>query len=247
VFERSAIADTFVTVSTLSYGTRYFWRVRGANMEGDGVFSSVWTFSTVVTPPETPSLVLPGSSSGEHSPLVRFVWRSSSHAQRYHLQVATDAPFATAIVNDSTLADTTHSAGPLQYNTTYFWRVRAVNSDWTTSWSPVWSLTIMSPPVVYDLFQNFPNPANPSTVIRYDIPAEAEVVMTLHNILGQTVRVLVNAVQKAGRYDYTLDGGNLPSGVYFYRITAQSLGVSAGQPAPPVDPFVSTKKLMILK
>ena len=105
----------------------------------------------------------------------------------------------------------------------------------------------MSPPVVYDLFQNFPNPGNPSTVIRYDVPAEAEVVMTLHNILGQTVRVLVNTVQKAGRYDYTLDGGNLPSGVYFYRITARSLGLDAGHPAPPVDPFVMTNKMMILK
>jgi hypothetical protein len=163
------------------------------------------------------------------------------------LQVATDAPFASSIVSDSTLTDTVQTAGPFEYNTTYYWRVRAVNTDWTTTWSPVWSLTIMSPPVVYDLFQNFPNPGNPSTVIRYDIPAESEVILTLHNILGQTVRVLVNTVQKAGRYDYTLDGGNLPSGVYFYRITARSLGLDAGHPAPPVDPFVLTRKMMILK
>jgi hypothetical protein len=161
--------------------------------------------------------------------------------------VATDAPFTTPIVSDSSLTDTVSTIGPLQYTTTYYWRVRAVNSDWTTSWSPVWSLTIMSPPVVYDLYQNFPNPGNPSTIIRYDIPAEAEVVLTLHNLLGQTVRVLVNAVQKPGRYDYTLDAGNLPSGVYFYRIAARSLGLDGGQPAPPVDPFVKTYKMMILK
>jgi hypothetical protein len=247
VYEQAGIADTFVVVTTLGYRTRYFWRVRGTNSEGDGTFSSVWTFSTVVAPPETPALLLPGSSSSGQLPAVKFVWRSSPHAQRYHLQVATDAPFASSIVSDSTLTDTVQTAGPFEYNTTYYWRVRAVNTDWTTTWSPVWSLTIMSPPVVYDLFQNFPNPGNPSTVIRYDIPAESEVILTLHNILGQTVRVLVNTVQKAGRYDYTLDGGNLPSGVYFYRITARSLGLDAGHPAPPVDPFVLTRKMMILK
>ncbi len=247
VYEQTGIRDTLVTVSTLAYDTRYFWRVRGTNAEGDGTFSSVWTFSTVVAPPVTPALLSPGSASTGQLPSVKFLWQASPFATRYHLQVATDAPFTTPVVSDSTLRDTVTTIGPLQYTTTYYWRVRAVNSDWTTPWSPVWSLTIMSPPVAYDLYQNFPNPGNPSTVIRYDIPADAEVVMTLHNLLGQTVRVLVNAAQKPGRYDYTLDAGNLPSGVYFYRITARSLGLEAGNPAPPADPFVKTFKMMILK
>jgi len=105
----------------------------------------------------------------------------------------------------------------------------------------------MSPPVAYDLYQNFPNPGNPSTVIRYDIPAEAQVDLVLYNLLGQAVRTMVSAVQKAGRYDYSLDAGDLPSGVYFYRIVAKSTGVLEGTTVPPTDSFVKTFKMMILK
>lgn len=247
VFDQTGIRDTFLTVTTLGYNTRYFWRVRGTNAEGNGSYSSVWSFTTVVAPPATPVLSAPASASADQPPLVRFTWRPSAHARHYHVQVAGDPSFAQCLVNDSTVTDTLLSAGPFEYTHTYYWRIRAINADWTTAWSPVWSMRIMAAPVVYDLFQNYPNPANPSTVIRYDVPAEATVVLTLYNLLGQTVRELVNEVQKAGRYEYTLDGGGLPSGVYFYRITATSLGLVNGQPAAPVDPFVATRKCVIVK
>jgi hypothetical protein len=247
VYDQHGIRDTFMTVTSLHYSTTYFWRVRGTNSEGDGTFSSVWSFTSAVAPPATPALLAPGSASNGQLPNVKLIWRSSPHADRYHLQVATDAPFATPVYSDSTLKDTVMTVGPLHYTTTYYWRVRATNSDWTTTWSPVWSLTVMSPPVAYDLYQNFPNPGNPSTVIRYDIPAEAQVDLVLYNLLGQAVRTMVSAVQKAGRYDYSLDAGDLPSGVYFYRIVAKSTGVLEGTTVPPTDSFVKTFKMMILK
>jgi len=247
VVDRSGITDTSISVTTLEFRKRYYWRVRGWNAEGAGVYSSVWSFSTVVAPPLTPVLVSPASASSGQMPYTTFAWGSTPHAQTYHLQVSLDAPFASMVYNDSTLTDTLQKVGPLEYARTYYWRVRAQNEDWTTPWSPVWSSTVMAAPVVYDLYQNFPNPANPSTVIRYDIPAEAEVVLTVYNLLGQSVRELVNTTQKAGRYECVLEGADLPSGVYFFRISAKSLGLANGQPALPSDPFVSTRKMVILK
>jgi len=70
----------------------------------------------------------------------------------------------------------------------------------------------------YDLAQNKPNPFNPTTTIEYDIPVETAVSLKVFDHLGREVATLVNARQKAGKYAVIFDGGNLPSGAYFYRL-----------------------------
>lgn len=88
-------------------------------------------------------------------------------------------------------------------------------------------------PAAVTLFQNYPNPFNPATVIRYALPGRSHVVLTLFNALGQQVATLVNDSQEAGYHNVRFEGGNLASGVYFYRL-------SAGD-------YVETKKLVILR
>lgn len=74
----------------------------------------------------------------------------------------------------------------------------------------------------FKLEQNYPNPFNPSTTIRYAIPVESEVKLTICNPLGQTIRTLVNEIKTVGCYEVKFDAGDLPSGIYFYFITAKS-------------------------
>jgi hypothetical protein len=92
-------------------------------------------------------------------------------------------------------------------------------------------------PREYLLEQNFPNPFNPSTDIRYALPAQSHVQLTIFNILGQEVGRLIDEVQDAGYYhkEWRPD---LASGVYFYRLDAAST----------TDPgkSVSTLKKMLL-
>jgi hypothetical protein len=88
-------------------------------------------------------------------------------------------------------------------------------------------------PQNYKLEQNFPNPFNPSTTIRYNLPIQSKVILIVFNILGQKVRSLVQEVQEAGYHEVKLDGLNLSGGVYFYRIMAGT--------------YVETKKLILLK
>ena len=88
-------------------------------------------------------------------------------------------------------------------------------------------------PVESTLFQNFPNPFNPVTTIRFQLPGSSDVRLTVYDILGRGVSVLVNERRNAGVYEVRFDGSNLASGVCFYRLQAGS--------------FVSTKKLLLLR
>ncbi len=94
-------------------------------------------------------------------------------------------------------------------------------------------------PTVYSLSQNYPNPFNPSSTIKYSIPFESNVKLTIFNIIGQEVDVLVNQSQKAGIYEFNWIAKNLSSGVYFYSLEAVSLDNQ--------QKFREVKKMILMK
>jgi len=85
----------------------------------------------------------------------------------------------------------------------------------------------------YQLAQNFPNPFNPSTTIRYTIPEAGVVSIKVYNILGKEVGTIVNGFHQSGTYNVSFDASKLASGVYLYKIEAGS--------------FKATKKFTLLK
>jgi hypothetical protein len=88
-------------------------------------------------------------------------------------------------------------------------------------------------PTVYALEQNFPNPFNPETTIPFALPERSHVRLSVFDLLGREVAVLVNGVMDAGTHDATFNGAELSSGVYFYRMEAND--------------FTQTRKLMLMK
>lgn len=88
-------------------------------------------------------------------------------------------------------------------------------------------------PVKNGISQNYPNPFNPKTLINFDVASQQNVKITIYNVLGNAVAVVVNSRLNPGTYAVNWDASSFPSGVYFYRITAGD--------------FTDTKKLILAK
>ncbi len=83
------------------------------------------------------------------------------------------------------------------------------------------------------LFQNYPNPFNPNTIINYELRVTSYAKLVVYDIMGRELIALVNEKQSSGTYQVEFDGSGLPSGVYFYRLTAGE--------------FTETKRMMLIK
>jgi hypothetical protein len=113
-------------------------------------------------------------------------------------------------------------------------------SDWAGLWeAQLWGLNSVTninngdQPHDYILEQNYPNPFNPGTTINFSITNESFVSLFVYNALGEIVSELVNETKQPGNYSIAFNAGNLPSGIYFYRIQAGTT--------------IETKKMMLLK
>lgn len=75
-------------------------------------------------------------------------------------------------------------------------------------------------PVSYSIEQNFPNPFNPTTMIRFSVPVDASVKIKLYNMLGEETAVLLNGQRPAGTHELLFNAANYSSGIYLYSIEA---------------------------
>ncbi|HZW40647.1 MAG TPA: T9SS type A sorting domain-containing protein [Ignavibacteriaceae bacterium] len=85
----------------------------------------------------------------------------------------------------------------------------------------------------FSLEQNFPNPFNPSTKIKYTLPQQGLVTIKVYDVLGKEITTLINEEKPSGEYEVEFDGSKLSSGIYYYKI-------QAGE-------FVQTKKMVLMK
>ena len=88
-------------------------------------------------------------------------------------------------------------------------------------------------PFQFQLYNNYPNPFNPTTKIKYQLPELSFVTLKVYDVLGNEVAILVSEEKPIGTYELIWHSENLPSGIYFYRLQAGS--------------FVETKKMVLLK
>ncbi len=99
------------------------------------------------------------------------------------------------------------------------YRLKQVDFDGGFTYSQI-VYAEMNAPEAFTLLPNYPNPFNPTTEIRYEVPVGAEVQLTVYDMTGKEVAKLVDRWQEAGRYEVVFEASYLPSGIYLYRLDA---------------------------
>ncbi len=199
--------------------------------------------SGVIPPSQPPVSVSPPNNSGGHSLTPILVWNPVSGATHYRIQVSVDM-FLTTVIDIDTVINTQFQipAGFLNHNILYYWRIAGTNIGGQGPWSVVWNFTTglvglnqtgSEIPSVFKLYDNYPNPFNPVTKIKFDIPKHSFTKLTVYDISGKEISILVDGELNPGSYEANYSASNLPSGVYFYKLS------SGG--------FTDVKKMILVK
>jgi len=207
------------------------------------------TLPRLVRPSETDTIVL-----NSNKPVV-FTWYRSRDEDaddtlRYLVRIRGGAMDTTiAGIRDSSLSLSIRPR--MESATNYTWTL-SVSDGWVTLTAPE-SRTFRSSafnsekenlgiiPRVFSLEHNYPNPFNPTTLIRYSIPERSFVRLTVWNMLGELVQELVSQEKEAGIFESTFRAENLPSGVYLVKLEAHPMTGSERKD------FISTKKMILVK
>jgi uncharacterized lipoprotein YddW (UPF0748 family) len=223
----ATLTDTVKAVTGLTGQQKYFWRVRAVNAAGTGSFSESRTFVTGF--PSTPVLAQPANYFASATVNGTVQWMKNTSAVSYRVQLSVGADFSTTVVDTQQVADTTLAYANLAPSKIYFWRVAGTNPTGVGNWSDVWRFRTLAPsavertpgmPETYALDQNFPNPFNPETNIRFSVSSPARVTLTVYDVLGRSMATLIDREMQAGVYTAIWNGTYCPSGIYFYRLTA---------------------------
>ena len=179
--------------------------------------------------------------------ILTWISNSEEDFQYYGIYRSTESDFSPELMDSYTYAtdDTSFIDSDIEVGTTYYYCISAIDSsgnesEYSTQVGNVY-LSIddgLLIPTHFTLHSNHPNPFNPITTLRYDLPEDALVTLTVYNMLGRKITQLVNTTQEAGfksvQWDATDNmGRSVSAGVYLYQI-------QAGE-------FVQTKKMVLLK
>jgi len=233
VNDLSGVGGTGVTVSGLNFETEYFWRVRAVNEAGTGGWSGTRSFTTLDEPlaePGVPVLVSPsaGATDVSRSPLLD--WDVAANAATYNLQVSTSQAFETLETDETDIFESEFSVSGLDFETIYYWRVKAVNETGESSWSQTRLFTTLDEPLSAPSSPGLLLPeANSTEVSRspelsWGTPADAEtyrVQVSVTSGFGSPVVDLDN-VSESGIIAENLNY----STTYFWRVLAAN---DAGQ------------------
>jgi len=196
----------------------------------------------LLAPPNDTTLSFTGAD-----PVVTFVWEAASDPDldtlMYTVETDSVSTFdSPARLDTSAGTETSLTLVLHRRSRDYYWRVRASDGQISvlseedrriivTYTTRVREVT--EKPTEQALEQNFPNPFNPATNIKYTIPKSGYVRLSVFNLLGQEIELIFEGNQEAGTYEIEFSNARLPTGIYFYRIQAPG--------------FVETKKMVIAK
>ena len=246
----SDVAETTYTVADSLADATYYWHVEALDAADNqsGYQAHPYSFLVDTESPAVPLLLMPSDSSIVDDCRPTFLWNSTSGGRgTYTLQYAYEDGFAYGICTVCGLPDTTFTVAypfPHLIDTTYYWHVEAVDLSGNESGYQalphlftVGAAGVDRPglavPAAFSLSYNYPNPFRSATTVRYAIPRESHVKITIYNVLGQRVVTLVDERQGPGVKMVRWAAEPFASGIYFCHMRAGD--------------FTQTRKMLLLK
>lgn len=193
--------------------------------------------------PSAPNLIFPLNNSINVPLNTTFRWSSVASAEQYSIHISTVPHFA--VIVDTATVDTNYYAipeGKLLNNLTYFWHVRASNSIGVSLWSSSFMFsslvtginTISSTvPKDFKLYDAYPNPFNPVTKLKFDIPKNSTVQLRIFDLSGKLIETLFEGNIIPGTHEYSWNADKYNSGVYIFQVISKE--------------YKSSKKLVLIK
>jgi len=222
IAELQADIITYVD-SGLAELTQYHYRVVAFNDSLTSSFERIVDVTTLSSTslPAAVSDPSPGNNALNIGADTTLMWKASVNADSYDVYFGTDNP-PPFVINQS---EATFKPDGLLKGTRYYWRINGINTNGTTE-GTIWSFKVEGTlsseaetvPNKLIFIRNYPNPFNSFTTINYELKSHSEVKLSVYNVLGENVAILVNQWQTAGEHSVTFDAGNLESGIYFFSI-----------------------------
>jgi hypothetical protein len=221
------LPDTTIGVVGLSRYSNYWWKVRSINDGGSGEWSSVFTFRTKDEAPDEPAVLIFPEDNLQNSPVTfTFKWSKVERALGYELQIATSNQFEqqSIVLSNDKIWSEDKKILKLEFDKTYYWRVRAWNEDGKGPWSAVKSFSTILSSVrdnisVPEATTVYPNPSvKGNTVINFDLNTPGIVNVKIYNILGKPILEIPAKEFNAGNQNIELNTSNFNPGIYFYSL-----------------------------
>ncbi|MGE5351385.1 MAG: two-component regulator propeller domain-containing protein [Syntrophothermus sp.] len=224
IVQDSTITDTLKDVKGLTDFRQYYWKVQGMKGDVRTQWSTVWKFTTVFNAPDN----LMASPEGKNQ--TKLTWNDNSKSETgYVIERESGAGFVQVATTQANIVEFIDSG--LSVPATYQYKIKAIATGYESDYSNTASVTVTSVSengsVIkdFELIQNFPNPFNPTTTIRYTLPEMADVRLTIFNMLGVAVKSFTFNSQASGHQNIVWDGKDFnniqaASGTYICKMEA---------------------------
>jgi hypothetical protein len=210
--------NNIVTPAGITFGVKYFWRVRGRHLGDTTSWGETRAFTTIAHP----NLKVPANGAANVSTQPEFSWDKMGGISFFLLQYDTDPNFGDGFLSNN-IGDTLSKYRcpyQLENNTVYYWRMRAVAGSDSSAWSPAFSFTTaggvgISDPAGRNTVQIFPNPARNNVSVRFPEGVSGIGLIRIMDLLGQSV--MTKTIEISGDLVKSVDISGLRGGIYMLK------------------------------
>ena len=227
------VQSTFTWTPTVSFFGNIVFQLRGT-ADVDCIISFDWSLPVDLTSftsyiyRNNVSLIWQTSSEYNNSKfLIERTKKINGNFNDWSLAGSIPGNGTTTSSSDYTFTDRDLNSGIYQY------RLKQVDFNGNFRLYSLRNNVLIGSPEKFELSQNYPNPFNPSTKINFDLPFDSKVKISVFDMAGREVDILVNELKQAGFYSVDFNASGLSSGIYYYTVSAGS--------------FIATKKMTLIK